>query len=1083
MAQPSLRVITLPSTRARIDAALAALPPDGPLVIIGGTRAAADDAARRRAAERTATAGVSRFSLLQFAARHALIHLARRGRAPSTSAVSDAVAARAIDALRQADALQYFAPVAATPGFPVALSKTVAELRQVAIHAGALAAVPRVGADLHALLTHFERALEQAGVSDRADLFRTASEALRARRLDGAVLLLDVPCEDPSSRTLLETIVACADCVVATVAPGDDASLFEAGHVLTGAPGDEAPTDLSCARRYLFASSGPDPRGQDGSLECFSAPGEGRECVEIARRIQREARRGVRFDDMAVLVRTPAAYVGLLEHAFRRAGIPAWFDQGTRRPDPAGRAFLALLACGAERLSAARFAEYLSLAQVPEPGDSGPDAWDLPSDETSWRRPERQTDEREQETALVSPAPVDEGAAVVAGSLRAPWRWEVLIADARVVGGGVERWQRRLAGFRAELTRRHHEALREEGEEGASVRRLQSTLVQLGHLETFALPVVSELASWQGTASWSEWLDRLTSLVPRVLRRPGRVLAILRELRPLAGVGPVSLDDVRRVLAQRLLTIDAEPPSRRYGRVFVGTPTQARGRAFRVVFVPGLAERLFPQKPREDPLLLDAFRRTLGSQLATEGDRVHRERQLLRLAVDAATERLCVSYPRLDVNEARTRVPSFYVLDLVRASTGVVPHHEALEAMARQAGDALLAWPAPADPSEAIDEVEHDLAVVRRLLDAPDRESVRGHAHYLLGINPALRRSVRARWRQATPTWSSSDGMLPVTVNTATSLATHRLTHRPYSVSALQRYATCPYQFWLSAIMRLQPFAVPEPLERLDPLTRGSLVHDVQARFLRDRRDQGQLPLDTQEQEWLHAELDRVLDQVAGEAHDALAPAIERVWRDDVAAIRRDVHGWLRLMVAESDVWRPAYFEWGFGRVPGPRDPASRDEPVALPEGYVLRGAIDLIETHVDTGEVRVTDYKTGKAPARTGVTVIGGGRVLQPVLYARVVGQALGMPVRESRLLYCTTVGRFTTDTIPVTESTTRAGMEALEVIDRAVETGAFPAAPIEHACDWCDVRAVCGPAATRRAQMKASAPLADLMALRSRA
>ena len=72
------------------------------------------------------------------------------------------------------------------------------------------------------------------------------------------------------------------------------------------------------------------------------------------------------FDEMAVFVRSPQRYVGLLEHAFTRAGVPAWFDRGTRRPHPAGRAFLAILACACEKLSARRFAEYLSLAQVPQ---------------------------------------------------------------------------------------------------------------------------------------------------------------------------------------------------------------------------------------------------------------------------------------------------------------------------------------------------------------------------------------------------------------------------------------------------------------------------------------------------------------------------------------------------------------------------------------------------------------------------------------------------------------------------------------------------------------------------------------------
>ena len=95
-----------------------------------------------------------------------------------------------------------------------------------------------------------------------------------------------------------------------------------------------------------------------------------------------------------------------------------------------------------------------------------------------------------------------------------------------------------------------------------------------------------------------------------MLRRPARVLRVLAGLRPMAAVGPVSLAEVRNVLSERLLSLEIELPARRYGRVFVGSPHQARGRAFRVVFIPGLAERMFPQKPREDPLLLDEQRGT-----------------------------------------------------------------------------------------------------------------------------------------------------------------------------------------------------------------------------------------------------------------------------------------------------------------------------------------------------------------------------------------------------------------------------------------------------------------------------------------
>ena len=65
----------------------------------------------------------------------------------------------------------------------------------------------------------------------------------------------------------------------------------------------------------------------------------------------------------------------MLEDALRRARIPAYFSRGTARPDPGGRAFLALLACAAEKCSASRFAEYLSLGQLPAGSEPAIPTW------------------------------------------------------------------------------------------------------------------------------------------------------------------------------------------------------------------------------------------------------------------------------------------------------------------------------------------------------------------------------------------------------------------------------------------------------------------------------------------------------------------------------------------------------------------------------------------------------------------------------------------------------------------------------------------------------------------------------------
>jgi len=66
--------------------------------------------------------------------------------------------------------------------------------------------------------------------------------------------------------------------------------------------------------------------GADEAFACFSAPGEGLETVEIARRILELARGGEAFDDIAILLRNPDRYQPMIEDALRRANIPAYFQ-------------------------------------------------------------------------------------------------------------------------------------------------------------------------------------------------------------------------------------------------------------------------------------------------------------------------------------------------------------------------------------------------------------------------------------------------------------------------------------------------------------------------------------------------------------------------------------------------------------------------------------------------------------------------------------------------------------------------------------------------------------------------------------
>jgi CRISPR/Cas system-associated exonuclease Cas4 (RecB family) len=528
--------------------------------------------------------------------------------------------------------------------------------------------------------------------------------------------------------------------------------------------------------------------------------------------------------------------------------------------------------------------------------------------------------------------------------------------------------------------------------------------------------------------------------------------------------------------------LDWNPPARRYGSVFIGTPHQARGRTFKVVFVPGLAERVVPQRPREDPLLLDECRRGLEASLVKQDDRKNAERLLLKLSIGAAEERLYLSYPRLDVAETRARVPSFYALDVVGAITGEIPDHRRLASDAVAEAGASLSWPAPKDPSRAIDDLEHDLASLKPLLDSRDAASVRGHAHYLLQLNDALRRSVISRWARGRSAWSQADGLIRVAPAIKSSIDKERLANRAYSLSALQRFSSCPYQFLLATIYRLEPREESEPLVRLDPLTRGSLFHSAQAQFYRDMQKAGALPVTRDGVAAASKAVEAALDRVADQYKELLAPAIERVWRDEMDELRRDLGIWVQRMVDDQNAaasWIPEYFEFSFGLSDDGRDERSLKDPVTIDGRFVLRGSVDLIERSADGDMLRVTDHKTGKNRSNRDL-IIGGGGVLQPVLYSAAVEQGLGKKVAAGRLYYCTTAGGFAEHAIPINDYARTQGLHALAIIDRAVEQGFLVAAPQPRACTWCDFKPVCGPREEERVKHKAVDKLADLEALR---
>jgi len=1003
-----------------------------------------------------ASAGVHAITLVELAAELSRARMASRGLGPLSRLGREAVAARIVHSANLQRELKYFEPVSRSPGFPQALARTLNELRMANLRPADLAGVSPSSGDLSRLLQRYEEELAARRLADLADVLALAAEAAREsthRLLDLPTALLDVALDTPAHRNLAQAIAGRASRVFAAASSADRdiAELLPA--LIEDLDQGPPQSSLEHLRRFLFSNAPRQPAPDDGQFQVFSAPGEGLEATEIARRILRLARAGTRFDAVAILLRNPDRYQPMIEEALRRAGIPAYFSRGSARPEPAGRAFLALLACAFEQLSASRFAEYLSLGQVPD----------------------RESPARE-EWIGAEPGPDDEMLARGAPSAEAelqddPKRdhrslngWERLLVDAAVIGSHG-RWRRRLAGLRAELQLQKELLEQTEPDRAASLARRLDSLAELEH---FALPVIETLAALPVSAPWSEWLEHLQRLARAALRDPEPVLAVLAEFEPMGEVGPATLEEVFEALSGRLRFLRRDPPRRRWGHVFIGPVQEARGCEFSVVFLPGLSEGLFPRRALEDPLLLDDFRQALAEALPRRDDRVEEERRLLHSAAAAARDRFLASYSRMDVADARPRVPSFYALELPRAIRGALPALKEFEQLAREAAPARLNRPAPVEIADAIDDAEYDVVAIEKA-----QAGAPGGARYLVDANAHLARALRARWTRWKPAWKEADGLITANRAALGALNEQQLLKRPWSPSALERFAVCPYRFALAGIYNLRPREEAVPLEQLDPLTRGALFHAVQFELLRGLQSDGLLPVTPERLDEVLSRSDAALDRVAREYEEELDPAIPRVWRSAIEDLRTDLRGWLQHAAQNDQEWIPVHFELGFGLeklgpdVRGGRDPASVPDPVTLSEGVLLRGSIDLVERHATRPVLRITDHKTGK-PLDRPPAFVGGGKTLQPLLYALAASRLLDQPVESGRLFYSTQRGAYQQMAVMVSDRARGFLARFLVDVDASIAGGFLPPAPEKDACDYCDYRVVCGPYEAQRAGRK---------------
>ncbi|MFI5755844.1 RecB family exonuclease [Streptomyces sp. NPDC051569] len=210
----------------------------------------------------------------------------------------------------------------------------------------------------------------------------------------------------------------------------------------------------------------------------------------------------------------------------------------------------------------------------------------------------------------------------------------------------------------------------------------------------------------------------------------------------------------------------------------------------------------------------------------------------------------------------------------------------------------------------------------------------------------------------------------------------------------------------------------------------------------------------------VHAVLERLFDAPAAERTAPRARAlVPGQWdrllesRPELAELfGRDTEGErLTRWLAEAEGLVERWFSL---EDPTRLEPAERELFVEteLDSGLRLRGVIDRVDV-APTGEVRIVDYKTGKAPRPE----YAAGALFQMTFYALVVRRLKGVLPRRLQLVYLGSGEVVTYDPVEADlERVERKLLALWDAIKLATETGDWRPRP-SKLCGWCDHQALC--------------------------
>ena len=372
--------------------------------------------------------------------------------------------------------------------------------------------------------------------------------------------------------------------------------------------------------------------------------------------------------------------------------------------------------------------------------------------------------------------------------------------------------------------------------------------------------------------------------------------------------------------------------------VLAANVLEARGLSFEAVVLLGLSEGEFPRVENEDILLWESDRNVLNARgLAIESRLRSDEPSFFYQAVTRARQRLLLTRPYL-AEDGQIWEPSPYWNEIQRLFDQTVimrvrPEDSLPASEAASQAEFILS-------SQQFDgHLERGTSVLRSRLDHPARGAYEGHISEL-----------------------------------SEALAVRYNTSQGWSASRLEAYGTCPYFFYTSYALELEPTTPPE--EGFDIRMLGSMLHQILENLYRQAKNPSDLE-----------ELLALLPKVAGDVF-ATAPADygfrpTPLWTLQQQELTRILKQTVAALAQISIGFTPRYFEERFGL---------GKPPLILhtDQGNIrLHGFIDRLDVGPD-GKLRVVDYKAGGAAIAS--KDLTEGRRLQLPIYALAARDALGL-------------------------------------------------------------------------------------------